>query len=120
MKLLTKIVTVAGLAFGAKVYADYKKSYKIPLEQYKAACLYMAVMDDEICRNELEGQDVNGRPIGFPPRRESLPYRNNLFIEMNKGLTRDKLEDRIEEIELRLRESRAKLHENQDEQTEVK
>ncbi len=108
MKLFTKLVALTGLAVGAKAYVDHKKDYKIPVEQYKSMSLYMAVMDDEICRNELEGQVVNGKPIGFPPRRESLPYRNSLFLNMNKGMTRVELEERIEELELRLRQSREK------------
>ena len=55
-------------------------SERIPLEEYTRYALYMAVMDDEICRNELEGNWIDGKEITFPPKMESLQQRYHTAI----------------------------------------
>ena len=40
----------------------------MPLKEYTRRALYMALLDDEICRNELEGNIIGGEEIRFPPR----------------------------------------------------
>lgn len=45
------------------------------LEGVHPRALYMALLDDEICRNELEGNIIGGEEIRFPPKAESLHYR---------------------------------------------
>lgn len=41
-------------------------------------------MDDEICRNELEGNSIGGREIACLSSKESIEYRYDLFLEMYK------------------------------------
>ncbi|MCT4584631.1 MAG: hypothetical protein N4A54_06870 [Peptostreptococcaceae bacterium] len=84
----------------------YKFIPKMSLKKYTQACLYLAVMDDEICRNELEGEYVDGKEINFPQRRESLQYKYRLFLDMYKTYSKRKLEKIIKEYEERLEESK--------------
>lgn len=84
----------------------YKVNYKVPLKEYTKYALYMAVLDDEICRNELEGIDIDGKEVVFPEKKESLQYRYHLFLEMNKGKTKKQIEDEVKQLEIRLQESR--------------
>ncbi|MDO4792799.1 MAG: hypothetical protein Q3993_01355 [Filifactor alocis] len=77
-------------------------------EEYERDCLYMAVMDDEICRNELAGMRINGREVEFPPRSESLHYRLELWRELNKDLSKKQRQKEIEEMQERLALSRDK------------
>lgn len=92
------------ISFLSIVY--YKFIPKMSLKKYTQACLYLAVMDDEICRNELEGEFVDGKEISFPKKRESLQYRYRLFLDMYKTYSKRKLEKLIKEYEIRLEESR--------------
>lgn len=96
--------TAALLTLGTTI-ALYRLRYKLPLRAYTAACLYLAVLDDEICRNELADMHLGGTPFVFPPRRESLPYRYRLFLQMNRGLTRADLDAAIQAHEQRLAQS---------------
>lgn len=96
----------AGIVFGAGLAVYGVKRYQKYLEEYKAACLYLAVMDDEICRNESEGRSVNGKELEFPCKQESLSYRYELFLEMYKGESIKNLKEKIEQFEIRLEESR--------------
>lgn len=84
----------------------YRLRNHVPRKDYRAACLYLAVMDDEICRNELEGTQHAGRELVFPPKIESLPYRYRLFLAMNKGMTRADLDAQIQVHERRLARSK--------------
>lgn len=68
--------------------------------------LYMAVLDDEICRNELEGNRIGDEVITFPPKEESLQYRYHLFLELNRTKDRRQLQQEIADLEQRLQESR--------------
>lgn len=75
-------------------------------EEYERDCLYMAVMDDEICRNRLEGMLIDGRKVEFPPKSESLHYRLELWRELNKGLSKKERQRKLEEMQERLALSR--------------
>ena len=66
----------------------------------------MAVMDDEICRNELEGSAVGDGVITFPPNAETIQGRYRLFLQMNQKKSRRQLQEEIKRMEQRLRESR--------------
>lgn len=83
----------------------FKFMPKIPLKEYTKLCLYFAAMDDEICRNELEGNFVNGKKILFPPKDESIHYRYKLFLDTYKKYTRKELEQERERFIKRLEES---------------
>lgn len=78
----------------------------MPLKEFTRYALYMAVMDDEICRNELEGNQIGDQVITFAPRAEALQERYHLFLEMNRAKSRRQIQEEIAEMEQRLRESR--------------
>lgn len=100
-KILFGAATI--LCIGAAIGgAYYKSTYKLPLKEYTAASLYMAVLDDEISRMELIGAEINGTAIIFPSRKESLQYRYHLFLELNKGKTQAELNEEIAAMEQRL------------------
>ena len=52
----------------------------------------MAVMDDETCRNELEGNQIGDVVITFPPKSETLQERYHFFLEMNRTKSRQQLQ----------------------------
>ena len=66
----------------------------------------MAVLDDEICRNELEGCRIGDEVIRFPPRAETLQDRYQMVLQMNRKKSRRQLREEIAGMEERLRESR--------------
>lgn len=103
---LIAYVTAMGSILAGVGYVYYIFIPKMSMKKYTQACLYLAVMDDEICRNELEGNFVEGKPIVFPPKRESLQYRYHLFLEMYKQYSKKKLEEEIKSMEERLEESK--------------
>ena len=78
----------------------------MPLKEYTRYALLMAVLDDEICRNELQGRRFGGRTVLFPPQSESLQYRYHLFLQMNRAKSRQQIQKEIAEKEQRLQESR--------------
>ncbi len=51
---------------------------RMPLKEFARYALYMAVMDVEICRNELKGNQIGDTVIAFPPREESLQEQYHL------------------------------------------
>ena len=55
MKRGHKAALLGGLAVGAGVTARRWWLIRMPLKEFTRYALYMAVLDDEICRNELEG-----------------------------------------------------------------
>lgn len=59
----------------------------------------MAALDDEICRKELNCMVVGGKMISFPPRRESLYHRYEVFQEMYCDLSFKKLEVQMAKLE---------------------
>ena len=78
----------------------------MPLKEFTRSALYMAVMDDEICRNELEGNRLGDKTITFPPKAETLQARYHLFLQMNRAKSRQQIQKNIVEMERRLQESR--------------
>lgn len=109
MKKGCKIALVGGLAVVAGAVVRWHWTIRMPLKEFTRYALYMAVMDDEICRNELEGNQIGDAVIEFPPREESLQERYHLFLEMNRTKSRQQLQAEIADMELRLQESRQYL-----------
>ena len=95
-------------------YLCIKKIPRIPLKQYTKFCLYMAVLDDEICRNELEGNFVGGEEIVFPPKPDSLQYRYHLFLEMYRNYSRNEIQHEIQRLEKRLEASKVFCNESKE------
>lgn len=80
----------------------YKKNYKMGLKEYTTYALYMAYLDDEISRLELEGQIINNKKVIFPHKMKSLKYKYDLFLSLNKGKTKKDLDNEVKELEKRL------------------
>ncbi len=78
----------------------------MPLKEFTRSALYMAVMDDEICRNELEGNRIGDKTITFPHKAETLQARYHLFLQMSRAKSRQQIQKNIVEMERRLQESR--------------
>lgn len=106
MKNGYKIAALSGLAAVIGAAACWKRTIRMPLKEFTQYALYMAVMDDEICRNELEGNRIGDEVIAFPPRKETLQQRYHLFLQMNREKNRRQLQNEIMEMERRLLESR--------------
>ena len=106
MKKGCKIALVGSLAVAVGVVACWKWMFRMPLKEFTRCALYMAVMDDEICRNELEGNRIGDEVITFPPKEETLQYRYHLFLQMNLRKTSAQLQEEIADMEQRLQESR--------------
>ena len=106
MKKGCKIALVGGLAAVVGIAACWKWMIRMPLGEFTRYALYMAVLDDEICRNELEGNRIGDEVITFPPKEESLQYRYHLFLELNRTKDREQLQQEIADLEQRLQESR--------------
>ena len=75
--------------------AHLRRNIRMPVREYTRYALYMAALDDEICRNELEGKNIGGELILFPPKSESLQYRYHLFLQMNRRKSRAALQAEI-------------------------
>ena len=106
MKKGCKIALVGGLAVVVGVAACWNWMIRMPLKEFTRYALYMAVLDDEICRNELEGNQIGDQVITFAPRAETLQERYHLFLERNRTKGRRQLQQEIADMEQRLRESR--------------
>ena len=106
MKQGCKIALVGGLAVAVGAAACWHGMFRMPLKEFTRYALYMAVMDDEICRNELEGNQIGDQVITFAPRAETLQERYHLFLEMNRAKSRQQIQEEIAEMEQRLQESR--------------
>lgn len=81
-------------------------AFRMPFKEFTRYALYMAVMDDEICRNELEGNGLGGVRIEFPDKMDSLQMRYHLFLQMNQKKSRQQILDEIAAMEQRLQDSR--------------
>lgn len=92
------------VAVGSAVYRRWM--IRMSLREFTRCALYMAVMDDEICRNELEGNQIGDAVITFPPKAESLQARYHLFLQSNRAKSRRQIQEEIVALERRLRESR--------------
>ena len=88
MKRSHKAVILGCLTAGACAAARRAWVFQMPLKEFTRYALYMAVLDDEICRNELEGNRIGDKVITFPPRAESLQERYHLFLQMNRRKSR--------------------------------
>lgn len=99
----------AGMGIVGAIWCD--KHYKKARSQYQQTCLYMAALDDEICRKELDGMVVTEKTISFPPRRKTLYHRYEVFREMYRDLPSKELEAQVAKLEKRLAECKEKGHE---------
>ena len=106
MKTGHKIAALGCLAVVTASVACWRWMIRMPLKEFTRYALYMAVMDDEICRNELEGNQIGDEVITFPPKEETLQYRYHLFPQMNRTKSRRQIREKISEMEQRLQESR--------------
>lgn len=106
MKARHKIVLLSCLAVVAGTTCYWRWMIRMPLKEFTRYALYMAVMDDEICRNELEGNQIGDAVITFPPKVETLQERYHLFLQMNRTKSRRQIQKEIAEMEQRLQESR--------------
>ena len=106
MKTSHKIAALGSLTAVAGAAACWKWMIRMPLKEFTRYALYMAALDDEICRNELEGNQIGGEVITFPPKAETLQERYQLFLQMNRAKSRRQLQKEVAEMERRLQESR--------------
>ncbi len=100
------VVLLSALAIGAGAAVGWRWRFRIPLKEFTRCALYMAVLDDEICRSELEGQAVGEEVLCFPPKSETLQERYHFFLQRNCGKSRRQLQKEIGAMEQRLEESR--------------
>ena len=101
-----QIALAGGLAVAVGAAACRHWIFRMPLREFTRYALYMAVLDDEVCRNELEGNQIGDQVITFAPRVETLQERYHLFLELNRTKDRDQLQQEIADLEQRLQESR--------------
>ena len=106
MKTGHKIAALGCLAAVVGTAACWRWMIRMPLKEFTRYALYMAVMDDEICRNELEGNQIGDEIMTFPPKVETLQERYHLFLQMNRAKSRQQIQEEIVEMEQRLQESR--------------
>lgn len=95
-----------GMLFLVVNYLWKKRIPHMPMKEFTKSCLYMAVLDDEICRNELEGNFVSGKEIVFPAKPDSLQYRYHLFLETYRLYTEKQILGEIQRLEKRVIDSR--------------
>lgn len=91
-------ISAAGLGFYWKRQQDKNR-------EYHKKCLYLAVLDDDIARLELEGKEISGKKIRFPSREDSLWYRYELFLQMY-AKEKKIVSDVIRQSEERLRQDK--------------
>ena len=106
MKTGHKAAILSCLAVGAGAAACWRWMIRMPLKEFTRYALYMAVLDDEICRNELEGNQIGEAVIQFPPKVETLQEGYHLFLQMNRKKSRRQLQEEIADMEQWLLESR--------------
>lgn len=106
MKTGHKAVILGCLAVGAGAAACWRRMIRMPLREFTRYALYMAVLDDEICRNELEGNKVGDTVIQFGPKEKTLQDRYHIFLQLNRRKSRRQLQAEIAALEQRLQASR--------------
>ena len=106
MKTGHKLAVLGCLAVVVGSAVCWRWMFRMPLKEFTRYALYMAVMDDEICRNELEGNQIGDVVITFPPKAETLQERYHLFLQTNRAKSRRQILEEIVEMEQRLQESR--------------
>lgn len=102
MRKRTVFFGLSAMAVCTAGAALWRKSIPMPLKEYTRYALYMAVLDEEICRRELENCRVGGVPIVFPPKDLSLQDRYHLFLAMNREKSREALRQEMTAMERRL------------------
>lgn len=104
-KILGAVVVSVGLAAIGYVI---KKKYlpRVPLKEYKEFCMEFAVIDDEICRNELMGNTIGGKEILFGSKGETVKHRYHVFKQMYISYTKEMLENEREVLYTRLAQSK--------------
>lgn len=110
MKTGYKIAVLSGLAAASGAAACWRWMIRMPLKEFTRYALYLAAMDDEICRNELEGNQIGTGVITFPPKAETLQQRYHLFLQMNRTKSRRQIQADIAHMEQRLHQSRQYIH----------
>lgn len=110
MKTGYKIVVLGSLAAASGAAACWRWMIRMPLKEFTRYALYLAAMDDEICRNELEGNQIGTGVITFPPKAETLQQRYHLFLQMNRTKSRRQIQADIADMEQRLQQSRQYIH----------
>lgn len=110
MKTSHKIAALGSLTAVAGAAACWKWMIRMPLKEFTRYALYMAALDDEICRNELEGNQIGTGVITFPPKAETLQQRYHLFLQMNRTKSRRQIQADIADMEQRLQQSRQYIH----------
>ena len=105
MKTGHKIAALGCLTVVVGSAVCWRWMFRMPLKEFTRYALYMAVMDDEICRNELEGNQIGDMVITFPPKAETLQERYHLFLQTNRAKSRRQIREEIVEMEQRLQES---------------
>ena len=115
--MIKREIIGAGMLLGASVVVTVvvskmmKKHNKAKKEDsFQKDCIYLAALDDEICRREWNGKKINGDVINFPPKKESLYYRYQLFAELYAGYSEKQREKEIKKFEQRLYKN--KLNQN--------
>ena len=106
MKTGHKLAVLGCLAVVVGSAVCWRWMFRMPLKEFTRYALYMAVMDDEILRNELEGNQIGDVVITFPPKAETLQERYHLFLQTNRAKSRRQIREEIVEMEQRLQESR--------------
>lgn len=106
MKTVHKIAVLSSLTVVAGAAVCWRRKIRMPLREFTRYALYMAVMEDEISHNELEGNQIGNRTITFPPKAETLQERYYFFLHTNRGESRGHIQKKIEDMELRLQKSR--------------
>lgn len=106
MRLGTKAALLGSVAVGVGAAACWRWQFRVSLKEFTRYALYMAVLDDEICRNELEGCTVGEEVLCFPPKSETLQGRYHFFLQRNRGKSRRQLNEELVAMEHRLQDSR--------------
>lgn len=97
------LLGVAAICVGG---AAYKRSIRMPWQEYVQYARRMAELDDAIGRNELDGNRIDGKVIVFPPKSESVEERYHFFLKLNRRKSRNTIRSEIAQMEQRLKESK--------------
>ena len=98
MKAGHKLAVLGCLAVVVGSAVCWRWMFRMPLKEFTRYALYMAVMDDEICRNELEDSQIGDVVITFPPKAETLQERYHLFLQTNRAKSRRQIREEIVEM----------------------
>ena len=97
-----KHIALGVLAAGGLGYGLFRRICRVPIKEYNRCALYMATLDDDICRREWDRLGKTSAAVAFPEKAESLQYRYHLYLRMNWGKTRHQLQQEIADMEQRL------------------